>query len=158
MALELSPAEFYARFCGWAARTASPRSPLALFCSSRMIARRGLWPLIASWKYRWALQWRCSSQSSGECRKVRDPMSAQKEENARLQKDRIGLCATCQHTRRVQSDRGAVFYRCARAAVDPRFKKYPPLPVLQCAGYEPGPAVEPGPDYFSLNDVNICAN
>ena len=25
---------------------------------------------------------------------------------------------------------------CALAATDPRFRKYPPLPVLQCAGFE----------------------
>ena len=48
----------------------------------------------------------------------------------------VGLCATCTHVQRVISDRGAVFYLCTLSAVDPRFPKYPRLPVLSCAGYE----------------------
>ena len=48
----------------------------------------------------------------------------------------IGLCASCRHVRRVETERGSVFYRCARAATDPRFRKYPPLPVVRCEGYE----------------------
>jgi hypothetical protein len=57
-----------------------------------------------------------------------------------------GLCASCRHARRVESDRGSRFWRCARSADDPRFAKYPRLPVLQCPGYEPGGAraAEPG--------------
>jgi hypothetical protein len=38
--------------------------------------------------------------------------------------------------RAVRTDRGSVFYLCQRAATDPRFSKYPCLPVLQCPGYE----------------------
>jgi hypothetical protein len=48
----------------------------------------------------------------------------------------IGLCASCRHMRRVETERGSVFYRCARAVTDPRFPKYPPLPVVRCEGYE----------------------
>ena len=48
----------------------------------------------------------------------------------------LGLCPGCRHARVVRSDRGSVFYQCLLAAQDPRFPKYPPLPVLQCAGYE----------------------
>jgi hypothetical protein len=51
--------------------------------------------------------------------------------------DPVGLCASCRHVRRVETGRGSVFYRCARATEDPRFPKYPPLPVTQCSGYEP---------------------
>jgi len=47
-----------------------------------------------------------------------------------------GLCTNCSHARRVQSDRGSVFVRCELALTDPRFEKYPSLPVLVCAGYE----------------------
>ncbi|HEY4911133.1 MAG TPA: hypothetical protein VIJ73_16600 [Methylomirabilota bacterium] len=50
--------------------------------------------------------------------------------------DPVGLCANCRHVRRVKTERGSVFYRCALAAGDPRFPKYPPLPVIQCSGYE----------------------
>ncbi len=46
-----------------------------------------------------------------------------------------GLCATCLHVRRVENRRGSVFLLCGRAATDTRFRKYPPLPVLACAGY-----------------------
>jgi hypothetical protein len=47
-----------------------------------------------------------------------------------------GLCVTCEHVRRVMSDRGSVFYLCQLSKVDPSFPKYPRLPVLACAGYE----------------------
>ena len=48
----------------------------------------------------------------------------------------IGLCASCQHAQRIKSDRGSEFVRCGRAATDPRFIKYPRLPVTQCMGYD----------------------
>jgi hypothetical protein len=47
-----------------------------------------------------------------------------------------GLCATCHWVRIVTNRRGSVFYRCLRADTDPRFLRYPPLPVLSCLGYE----------------------
>jgi hypothetical protein len=49
---------------------------------------------------------------------------------------RVGLCADCRHARRIVSAKGSSFWLCERAAFDPRFKKYPPLPVLRCAGHE----------------------
>jgi hypothetical protein len=45
-----------------------------------------------------------------------------------------GLCATCEHLRLLASRR-SVFVRCGLAAVDPRFPRYPGLPVRACAGY-----------------------
>ncbi|HXM37594.1 MAG TPA: hypothetical protein VN908_02920 [Gemmatimonadales bacterium] len=54
-----------------------------------------------------------------------------------LPADSVGLCATCRRVRIVTNRRGSVFYRCARADVDPRFVRYPPLPMLACPGYEP---------------------
>jgi hypothetical protein len=51
---------------------------------------------------------------------------------------RIGLCASCGHARRIQSDRNSVFWLCQLSATDPRFAKYPALPVLACPGYQPG--------------------
>lgn len=47
-----------------------------------------------------------------------------------------GLCASCQHARRVESVRGSRFLLCARSVDDPRFAKYPRLPVVRCAGHE----------------------
>jgi len=51
---------------------------------------------------------------------------------------RVGLCAECRWSRRVVSGKGSVFWMCERSKVDPRFRKYPPLPVLACAGFEGG--------------------
>lgn len=47
-----------------------------------------------------------------------------------------GLCATCVRLRLLASKR-SVFVRCGRAATDPRFPRYPGLPVVACSGYEP---------------------
>jgi hypothetical protein len=46
-----------------------------------------------------------------------------------------GLCADCVFSRVVDSGR-SVFYMCQRALRDPRFRKYPPLPVVSCWGYQ----------------------
>jgi hypothetical protein len=48
---------------------------------------------------------------------------------------RVGLCGDCAHVKRVHSAKGSTFYLCELAASDPRFRKYPPLPVLRCAGF-----------------------
>ena len=37
------------------------------------------------------------------------------------------------------SIRGSTFFLCQLALTDPRFAKYPALPVLACEGYEPLP-------------------
>jgi hypothetical protein len=52
------------------------------------------------------------------------------------EKERAGLCASCVHARRIESDRGAIFWLCELSATDPRFPKYPRLPVLACDGHE----------------------
>jgi len=49
---------------------------------------------------------------------------------------RAGLCASCRHAELVTSSRGATFYRCGLSDRDPRFPRYPSLPVLVCRGYE----------------------
>jgi hypothetical protein len=54
-----------------------------------------------------------------------------------------GLCADCRHARRIRSGRGSMFVLCGRAAADPHYARYPPLPVLRCPGHE---AVDPDPD------------
>jgi len=51
---------------------------------------------------------------------------------------REGLCGTCRHARVIMSDKGSRFLMCERAKTDPRYRRYPPLPVLSCQGYEPG--------------------
>ena len=54
-----------------------------------------------------------------------------------------GLCATCVHMRELTSDRGSIFYRCALSDSDPRFPRYPRLPVLLCDGYQPPALTDP---------------
>lgn len=50
----------------------------------------------------------------------------------------LGLCANCIHARRIISDRGSTFLQCQLSFIDPRYAKYPRLPVLACDGYEKG--------------------
>ncbi len=49
--------------------------------------------------------------------------------------DPVGLCRTCIHARVIRTPRGSTFYLCRLSETDPRFAKYPRLPVVQCAGY-----------------------
>ena len=60
---------------------------------------------------------------------------AANDEQAR-RKDGWGLCASCRHLVVVTTDRGSVFAQCGLAKVDPRFRKYPPLPVIVCSGHQ----------------------
>lgn len=50
---------------------------------------------------------------------------------------KVGLCEKCKNVRVIVSDRGSRFYLCELSKSDPKFPKYPRLPVLQCAGYQP---------------------
>ena len=49
----------------------------------------------------------------------------------------VGLCAKCVHARVVTSSHGSVFYLCRLSFTDPRFPRYPSLPVIACSGCEP---------------------
>ena len=51
-----------------------------------------------------------------------------------------GLCADCEHARRVESAHRSAFYLCQRSTFDATFPKYPHLPVIQCSGYAPSQA------------------
>ena len=55
-----------------------------------------------------------------------------------------GLCGRCRHLRLLRSSR-SVFVRCALAAVDERFPRYPRLPVVVCGGFEEAPTGTPMP-------------
>jgi len=52
-----------------------------------------------------------------------------------------GLCAGCRWARRVRTPRSA-FWLCERSKTDPRYERYPRLPVLSCGGHEPLPPGE----------------
>lgn len=55
---------------------------------------------------------------------------------------RIGICSTCRHARTIRSAKGSEFWLCERSKIDPRFSKYPRLPVRACPGFE---RTEPSP-------------
>ena len=46
----------------------------------------------------------------------------------------VGLCFTCRNARVVETPR-STFWLCTLSASDPRFAKYPRLPVIACEGY-----------------------
>ena len=49
---------------------------------------------------------------------------------------RVGLCSLCLNARQIQSGKGSLFWLCELSQRDPRFRKYPPLPVARCDGFE----------------------
>jgi len=51
-------------------------------------------------------------------------------------RERAGLCAACRHRRIIESRKGSAFFFCRRSETDPKYPRYPRLPVSQCAGFE----------------------
>ena len=45
------------------------------------------------------------------------------------------LCNACLHVREVTSARGSRFLLCRKSQDDQRYAKYPPQPVIRCAGF-----------------------
>ncbi len=54
-----------------------------------------------------------------------------------------GICDECRHQRLVPNTRGSVFSLCELSREDPRFPRYPRIPVLSCPGFRPGPGPKP---------------
>jgi len=48
-----------------------------------------------------------------------------------------GLCGHCVHCQPIDGAR-TQFYLCRLSATDPRFPRYPPIPVLACSGHVEG--------------------
>jgi hypothetical protein len=48
-----------------------------------------------------------------------------------------GLCEACLHAKLNETRRGTAYLRCTRAAWDTSLPRYPRLPVMQCAGFDP---------------------
>lgn len=46
------------------------------------------------------------------------------------------LCERCRYLREVISGKGSRFLLCGLSLTDRRLVKYPPQPVMECAGYE----------------------
>lgn len=63
--------------------------------------------------------------------------SPMNDDELKADRSRAGLCADCIHAQRVHSARSSTFYLCKLSAADPKFRKYPQLPVIQCRGYAP---------------------
>jgi hypothetical protein len=72
----------------------------------------------------------------------RQPRTVRRSSPCSHRQQSVGLCSECMHARVVDSAKGSRFWRCARHADDPRFPKYPRLPVLICEGFQPAPAGE----------------
>ena len=54
-----------------------------------------------------------------------------------MQRIRAGLCDRCRYQRVITNTRGSAFSLCELSKEDPRFPKYPRIPVARCAGYQP---------------------
>jgi len=50
--------------------------------------------------------------------------------------EKVGLCADCRFSRRIESGKGSVFFLCRRSETDPSYPRYPRLPVRVCRGHE----------------------
>ena len=61
------------------------------------------------------------------------------KQNNEIEKEklRVGLCFDCTYAKVIDTDHGSRFYLCQLSATDPKFPKYPRLPVVQCSGYVP---------------------
>ena len=49
---------------------------------------------------------------------------------------RPSLCETCTHRRDVVTPKGSRFLLCQLSVSNPDYSKYPPQPVVRCAGYQ----------------------
>jgi hypothetical protein len=58
------------------------------------------------------------------------------ERDPQLMAMNAGLCATCRHSRVVEGANSS-FWLCELSRTDPRFPRYPRLPVLRCDGFQP---------------------
>ena len=56
-----------------------------------------------------------------------------------------GLCESCANVKIVETRKGSRFYLCTLSEVDPRFPKYPGIPVLRCVGYVPATVLQEEP-------------
>src|SRR3984957_7537770 len=105
-------------------------------------------PLRAGLVFRLVLGWASAAGSStsrspifsASCYRVRRSLrysrSMANAFNNGKSEESSGLCADCFHSRSVESSRGSVFLLCELSRSDPRFTKYPRLPVLSCPGYQ----------------------
>jgi hypothetical protein len=55
------------------------------------------------------------------------------------------LCESCAHVREVVTPKGSRFLLCRLSQTDPDYPRYPPQPVVRCAGYRERGSLPEGP-------------
>lgn len=50
-----------------------------------------------------------------------------------------GCCEHCEHSHVQRGTNDKRFWRCRLSEDDPRFPRYPPLPVIRCVGFRHAP-------------------
>ncbi len=65
-----------------------------------------------------------------------DGTASRPESEAAVSARDVGLCASCRHMRVIVSGKGSRFVLCERSRTDREYRRYPPLPVLECGGWE----------------------
>ncbi|HEV3045994.1 MAG TPA: hypothetical protein VGY13_01415 [Solirubrobacteraceae bacterium] len=78
-----------------------------------------------------------SERASADGRRAPERAGPSAPAPARRAAPPAGLCERCSHQRVVRNTRGSSFSLCERSRSDPAFPRYPRLPVLECAGFEP---------------------
>ena len=53
-----------------------------------------------------------------------------------MQRIPAGLCDSCRHQNLIDNTRVSLFSLCELSKTDPRFPKYPRVPVTACDGYD----------------------
>ena len=70
--------------------------------------------------------------------RVRSLSVASSQEPPTALDETVGLCSRCRFATTQPSAKGSAFWRCRRADSDSTFRRYPPLPIRTCLGFEPG--------------------
>jgi hypothetical protein len=73
------------------------------------------------------------------CNLLRYAGLVNEKSSATERRDAAGLCAECVHARGIESNRKSTFILCELSLNDPRFAKYPRLPVVSCDGFKKKP-------------------
>ncbi len=66
---------------------------------------------------------------------MRYPVAVDEQFHRQASEITAGLCPACEYVRMIESSRGSRFVLCERSKTDPAYPKYPPLPVIRCAGF-----------------------
>ena len=76
-----------------------------------------------------------SEHADAEVRTSEDARGARKDEKKTVD-PHVGLCLMRRQAQRVRSAKGGIFVLCSLSRIDPRFPRYPGLPVMACPGFQ----------------------